>query len=506
MTSAAAPGTPAPDPGPAHRSEPAPPAPHPAGPPGPAPVPGTALEPASPSAPEHASPAALKPGSPSEPGPASPTVPGSPPASATASKTAQPAPSEAAAPTAPRPGARTASAAAASDWKAWAGVWAVALGIFCLITSELLPVGLLTPVGVELGVSDGTAGLMVTVPGLVAGFCAPLVTVGAGRLDRRVVLCALIALTAAANIAAALAPGFAVLLAARVLVGVGVGGFWAVAGGLAVRLVPPRHVGRATALVFGGVPAASVLGVPAGTLLGELGGWRTAFAAVGALGLITLAALLLLLPPLPPTGHVSFAQLPALLRSNRGVRAGVAVTFLVVTGQFAAYTFVRPVLQDVSGIDAGYISILLLGYGLAGVAGNFLAGTRGVPRTLLTVSLCLTAFLASIAVLPGAAAGTALLLAWGLAYGGVSVSLQRWMLISAPASAEAATSLMVAMFNLAIAAGALLGGLAVDRLAVAAAPLGGAALMLVAAGTVWATSFRRQSGDTDAAGQTGHPA
>ncbi|MFI1279662.1 MFS transporter [Streptomyces sp. NPDC020858] len=376
---------------------------------------------------------------------------------------------------------------------------AVALGIFCLITSELLPVGLLTPVGADLGVSDGTAGLMVTVPGLVAGFCAPLVTVGAGRLDRRLVLCVLIALMAAANLAAALAPNFAVVLAARLLVGVSVGGFWAIAGGLAVRLVPERHVGRATALVFGGVPTASVLGVPAGTLLGELGGWRTAFAAVGVLGLVTLAALLLLLPPLPPTRHIRFPELPALLRENPAVRAGVIVTFLVVTGQFAAYTFVRPILQDVSGIDAEFVSTLLLGYGLAGVAGNFLAGARDAYRTLLVVSASLTVVLALIAVVPGPVAGTTLLLAWGLVYGGVSVSLQSWMIKAAPAAAEAASSLMVAVFNLAIAAGALFGGLAVDGISAPAAPLGGAALMLVAAGTVWATAVRRKPDALDRA-------
>ncbi|GAA3115402.1 hypothetical protein GCM10020254_72550 [Streptomyces goshikiensis] len=221
--------------------------------------------------------------------------------------------------------ARTAAVApGSSPWKGWAAISAVSLGIFCLITSELLPVGLLTPVGDSLGVSDGTAGLMVTVPGLIAGFCAPLVTVGAGRLDRRLVLCVLIALMAVANLAAALAPGFAVVLAARLLVGVSVGGFWAIAGGLAVRLVPERHVGRATAVVFGGVPTASVLGVPAGTLLGELGGWRTAFAAVAALGLVTLIALLLLLPALPADRGIRFGELPALLRDNRAVRAGVA--------------------------------------------------------------------------------------------------------------------------------------------------------------------------------------
>ncbi|MFD5624165.1 MFS transporter [Streptomyces yangpuensis] len=394
-----------------------------------------------------------------------------------------------------------------APWKGWVAVCAVALGIFCLITSELLPVGLLTPVGADLGVSDGTAGLMVTVPGLVAGFCAPLVTVGAGRLDRRLVLCVLIALTAAANLAAAVAPAFPVVLAARLLVGVGVGGFWAIAGGLALRLVPERHVRRATALVFGGVPTASVLGVPAGTLLGELGGWRTAFAAVGALCLVTLTALVVLLPPLPPSRRISFPELPALFRENRAVRAGVAVTFLVVTGQFAAYTFVRPILQDVSGIDADFVSTLLLGYGVAGVAGNFLAGARDPYRSLLVISAALAVILALIAVLPGAVAGTALLLAWGLACGGVSVTVQGWMIKAAPAATEAASSLMVAMFNLAIAAGALCGGLAVDGISTSAAPLGGAALMLMAAVTVRATALRRREriGGRIAPDRTGGP-
>lgn len=108
------------------------------------------------------------------------------------------------------------------------------------------------------------------------------------------------------------------------------------------------------------------------------------------------------------------------------------------------------------------------------------------------VSTSLTVILALIAVLPGPAAGTALLLAWGLVYGGVSVSVQGWMIKAAPDAPEAASSLMVAMFNLAIAAGALCGGLAVDGISAPAAPLGGAALMLVAAGTVWATAIRRR--------------
>ncbi|MEW2415442.1 MFS transporter [Streptomyces sp. NPDC046866] len=459
--------------------------------------------------PRPAAPDEPTPGSP----PARPAAPGSPPAGrAVAEESVPGSPTAAgAAPAAvPAPGPlRPVPGAPAPDRavrRAWGAVIAVALGIFCLITSELLPVGLLTPVGDAFGVSDGTAGLMVTVPGLVAGCCAPLVAVGAGRRDRRFVLCGLIALMAAANLAAALAQDFAVVLAARLLVGIGIGGFWALAGGIAVRLVPDRHVGRATALVFGGVPAASVLGVPAGTLLGELdglGGWRAAFGAVGLLGLVALTALLLLLPPLPPSRAVTFRELPALLRGNGAVRAGVVVTFLVVTGQFAAYTFVRPVLQEVSGIDAAHVGTLLLGYGAAGVVGNFLAGTRDAHRTLLAVSAALTVVLALIATLAGAVAGTVLLPAWGLVYGGVSVSLQRWMLTAAPAAAEAATSLMVAVFNLAIAAGALAGGVAVDRIGAAAAPLTGAALMLLGALTVTLTVTVRVGGPRAADGRSG---
>lgn len=205
---------------------------------------------------------------------------------------------------------------------------AVALGIFALMTSELLPVGLLTPVGSDLDVSAGTAGLMLTVPGLVAAAAGPVVAVTAARVDRRVLLAALVGVMAAANLVCAVAPHYAVLPAARVAVGVGVGGFWAVAGGLAVRLVPAEDVPRATAIVFGGVSVASVAGVPAGTLIGDLAGWRAAFAAVGVLGLAALAGLLALVPPLPSRGAVAFRELPRLLRRNAGVRVGVLATFL----------------------------------------------------------------------------------------------------------------------------------------------------------------------------------
>lgn len=374
-------------------------------------------------------------------------------------------------------------------------VAAVTLGIFTVMTAELLPVGLLTPAAADLAVSEGTAALMVTVPGLVAALAAPLVTVRAAGADRRALLVGLLLLAAAANLVSALAGHLAVVLAARVLLGIAIGGFWALAGGLAPRLVPAGAVGRATAMIFGGVSAASVLGVPAGTLLTERAGWRWAFAATGLLALLAAAALRVLLPRLPgraggtgaepsPAGRSGTGTLLALPRRNRRVRAGLLLTLALVTGHFLAYSFVRPLLTDRSGISGSLLGALLLGYGVAGVAGNFLAGSRAARspgRTLAVIAAALgTVLLAGFLLGGSAIAGAGLLLLWGLAYGGVSVALQSWFMAAAPDDVETATGLNVSVFCLAIALGALLGGLLVDAYSLDTVLLAGAALTLAA--------------------------
>lgn len=366
----------------------------------------------------------------------------------------------------------------------WAAVATVAVGTFLLVTAEQLPVGLLTPVGADLGVTDGVAGLMVTVPGIVAAVAAPSVPMLVGRLNRRVLLGALMALMTVANAVSALAPTYPVLLASRVLVGVAIGGFWAVAGGLAMRLVPQRGVPRATAVIFGGVAAANVLGVPIGTLLGGLAGWRAAFWALGGLAAGVTVALFSLLPRLVADRPVRPGALLAQLRGP-AVATGILVTLLVVTGHFAAYTFVSPVLQDRAGVPAAFVGPLLLGFGAAGIVGNFVAGAavaRRLHRTVLGIVLALALVLASYPLLGATAVGgTVLLLLWGLAYGGVSVSLQSWMIAAAPRAVEAATSLWVSVFNLAIGLGALVGGLVVDNTALVGVLWLAAALFLLSA-------------------------
>ncbi|WP_086008048.1 MFS transporter [Nocardia concava] len=380
----------------------------------------------------------------------------------------------------------------------WLGVAAVAMGTFAMVTSEALPVGLLTSVGGALDVSEGTAGLMVTVPGLVASATAPLLPVAIGRLDRRVVLLGLITLMVGANLMSAFAPNFPLLLASRFLVGIAIGGFWALAAGIAVRMVPERFIPRATAIAFGGATAANVLGVPAGTLIGELTDWRVAFGVLGGLGLVVVVALLLLLPPLPATEPVRVRTLAGQFR-NPVVRAGVLVTFLLVSGHYTAFTFVSPILQDVSGMDKALVGPSLLAFGIAGIIGNFVAGALGgqdIRKALIAIASLLAVVLVLMALVGGTVVtGLGLLIVWGLAFGGIPVGVQTWILRAAPDSAEAATALNTSMFNLAIALGALFGGLVADNVALRAVLWVGAALAGLAAAAVWATRSTRAEAD-----------
>ncbi|MFD9942526.1 MFS transporter [Nonomuraea sp. NPDC059023] len=334
----------------------------------------------------------------------------------------------------------------------WPAVLATAVGIFIVVTSEMMPIGLLTPISGAMGVSTGVAGLTMSAPGLVAAVAAPVLAMSVRGLDRRMLLAGLMALLVLSNVVAALAPNFTVMMAARVVTGVSIGGYWAFAASLAVRLVPPGSVGRATAMIAGGVSVASVLGVPTGTLIASMADWRWAFGVMALLALVVTAALLVLLPPLPAESTVSLGG----VWRDPGMRAVLIVIGVVVIGHFGAYTYVRPFLEQ-SGAN---ISLTLLAYGVAGVAGNFAAGALAATRpkqVIITLTLLIAV---ATAALPLTSDPLLLVVLWGMAYGGVSVTSQLWMIKAG--GGESGMAWVSSVFNATIAAGALVGGRIVD--------------------------------------------
>lgn len=349
----------------------------------------------------------------------------------------------------------------------WLSVSAVSLATFAVVTTEMLPVGLLTPIADTLDISSGTAGLMISLPALLAALFAPLVVMVSGGMDRRRILCGLLGLLIIANIASALAPSLWWMLAGRVLVGFCMGGIWAIAGGLAARLVPSHSIGLATSIIFGGVAAASVLGVPLGAWIGDFAGWRWAFGSMALFSAVVLVFNLAVMPALPvassATGSAFCEQL-----GNRKLQVGLILTLLLVAGHFMAFTFVRPLMLSVSGFETQWIGALLFAYGIAGIIGNFIAGMVAARRTVLTLmaislGLLLTPVL-FLTVGDSHIGGGVVLLVWGLAYGGVSVGLMTWMMKAAPRAVEIATALYVSVFNVGIALGSWAGGQAVDGL------------------------------------------
>ena len=362
----------------------------------------------------------------------------------------------------PLTGGMTTICADEVETRGWAASIAMAATVFTVVTAEMLPVGLLTPMATTLHITEGTAGLSLTVTGVVSALAAPVLPLVLGTLDRRTVLGGLMVLLAFAAFVAALAPVYWVFIAARVLMGISIGGVWLLTIGLARRVVPEHAAGPATSLIFSGIGIASVLGIPAGAYVGELAGWRRAFAGVGLLSLALAGALSYHLPSLAPEKAVRWIDVREVLHI-KDVRVGLVLVALIVTGHFAAYTYVRPLLEPHTG--PALIGSLLLAYGVAGVIGNFLAGALHPPRALAVITSGIALATLAMPVLGTTVAGSLVLLViWGLAYGGTSVSTQAWGHAAAPDAPEASSAVLVGVYNGSIALGAFTGGQVADRL------------------------------------------
>ena len=366
----------------------------------------------------------------------------------------------------------------------WPAIASLTLGVFGLVTAEFLPASLLTAMAADLGVSKGAAGQTVTATALVGAIAAPSIPVLTRRMDRRTVMIALTLALLLSNAIAVIASDLATLLVARVLLGVSLGGFWAMAASLALRLVPEALFPRAMSLILTGVSVATVCAAPIGAWMGDAWGWRSAFMAAGAVGLVTLVAQLATLPALPPKAQPDLRVLGQLL--TRGpVRAALAVVLLVISGHFAGFTYVRPLMEDVTHLSIGAISAVLLGYGVGGFFGNLVGGyvAGRSERLAIVLGSLIIAALAGALLLAGQSAAVAAvaIVLWGFAFGAFPVGFQVWIVRAAPDHAEGASGLLVAAFQAAIAAGAIGGGLLVDHVGALGGPLFTVAAMALGA-------------------------
>jgi DHA1 family purine ribonucleoside efflux pump-like MFS transporter len=355
-------------------------------------------------------------------------------------------------------------------------VVSLGLGIFAIVMSEFLPASLLPRIADDLDVTDGAAGQTVTVTAIAAALSALLISVVLPRADRRRVMIGLTLLAVLSNVIVALAPNLSVLLAARLLLGVALGGFWAMATAVASRLVHADHIGRALTVVNAGVSVATVAAVPLGAWLGEVWGWRGVFLLGAGVGLLALAIQAATLPHVPPAQGSGLRALGSTLRS-RVVAVGLVAVLLIFAGHFAGFTYIRPATEGLSHLDAGGLALLLLVFGVANFVGLAVSGTVADRSVRLAVFLFPAVVgLGMLAMLMAGTTPVGLFIAaalWGFGFGGVPTAVLTWGARTEPTRLEQIGGLIVTVCNIAVATGAIVGGILVDDISATASLLVG---------------------------------
>lgn len=374
----------------------------------------------------------------------------------------------------------------------WPGVIALMVAVFTLVTSEFLPASLLPLMASDFGITEGVAGQVVTATALVGMIAGPGVGLLFPRLDRRRLLIGLLVLALLSNLLTAVAPSYAVVVVARLVLGVAIAGTWSMALAVASHLVLAGQLGRAMSVVNIGVAGATVAAVPLGALISSFAGWRAVFWAVAAATAIAIVLFIIVMPSVPASAGDGLRTLVAVLRS-RVVIVGLVGLALLVAGHFGSYTFIRTAAEGVPGLTPTTIAVLLAVYGVGGLLGNLASGL--VADRHLGVVMIMVPLIIAVAIIGfGLSTGSAVLVfaavaLWGFGFGAIPTMSQTWISRAEPKRVEAAGGLFVATFQLAIALGAALGGLLLDTTDVQTVFLAGGTAVLV--GGVLLASTRR---------------
>ncbi|WP_420363830.1 MFS transporter [Curtobacterium aetherium] len=358
----------------------------------------------------------------------------------------------------------------------WAGVVSLSVGVFALVTSEFLPASLLSRIAGDLGVSEGVAGQSVSVTAIVAAVSGLILPVLLSRVDRRHLMIALATVAALSNVLVALTPNYPVLLIARVLLGITIGGFWSLAISMTARLVPASRLGLGLTIVNVGVSVATVAAVPAGTLLGELWGWRAVFFVAAGVGVVAIILQVAALPSIRAERSTGFRPLFQTLRSRLILLCLLAMA-LMGAGHFAGFTYIRPAATSIGGLAPDQLALLLLVYGVGVVSGNLIAGPladRVLRFAVFVFPLVFGVAMVLFALLGGntAVVFVAAVL-WGAGFGALPVVISTWLARADPERLESVGGLQTAVFQVAIALGAFIGGLLVDGAGVQTALVAG---------------------------------
>ena len=341
---------------------------------------------------------------------------------------------------------------------------ALAAGAFGIGVTEFAPMGLLPVIATDLGVTIPTAGLLISAYALGVMLGAPLMTLTTGRVPRRALLIGLVAIFTVGNLLSAVADSYGLLLAARVVTSLNHGAFFGVGSIVAAGLVPPNRQAGAVAAMFMGLTIANVVGVPLATWAGDVLGWRASFWGIAAIGVLVMAALRLTLPQLPaPTGGDMAAELRVLGRGP--VLAALALTVIGSSAMFTVFTYIAPILREQTHASLGFVTAMLVTYGLGLTVGNWLGGKfadKSVDRTLIVTLAALSVLLIAFAVaMPFAVPTSILVFLWGIASFALVPPLQVRVMTAASDAPNLASSMNIGAFNLGNAIGAAVGGMVI---------------------------------------------
>jgi MFS transporter, DHA1 family, inner membrane transport protein len=337
---------------------------------------------------------------------------------------------------------------------------------FTVLTTEFLIVGLLPAMALDLRVTIPQAGLLVTLFAFTVAAAGPPLTAWLSGVERKRLFVGVLVVIGFANALAAVAPNIGVMAIARFIPALILPVFWALASDTAVQLTGPARAGKAISMIAFGIVAATVLGIPIGTLISDAFGWRNAFAALSLVAFAKAMLLLFFLPRIAlPAKPASMASQLRILRDPIIV-GHVLLSVLVFTGMFTAYTYLADILGRLAGIPSAHVGWWLMGFGAVGLLGNSLGG-RVVDRSPLGATLFFSVIvaLAMAAILPALSSQwglAAALGAWGIAQAALLIVCHVRVMKSAPEAQAFAASLNISGANVGIGLGALIGGRVID--------------------------------------------